>query len=196
MRKSKELAIKALELIGGAALDTATLIEALLSSPYGASYSRLQKSIREIERRRGEELNESRRNRQFYDLLFRLKRDGLIEQRTDAKKKWWIITAKGKDRLLIWRNKQKYSLPPVDYDRAESKELKIITFDVPERYKRKRAWLREALRFLGFTMLQKSVWVGKRALPEEFLKDLQDLGLVSYVEIFVVTKAGSLKHMV
>jgi len=45
-------------------------------------------------------------------------------------------------------------------------------------------------------MIQKSVWVGKIALPEEFLRDLHRLQLISYVEIFEVTRAGSLKHIV
>jgi hypothetical protein len=55
--------------------------------------------------------------------------------------------------------------------------------------------MRSALKNLGFRMIQKSVWVGKVTLPEDFLSDLRQLNLISCVEIFEVNKAGSLRHI-
>lgn len=76
---------------------------------------------------------------------------------------------------------------------ADGNELKIIAFDIPEKFRRKRNWLRKTLAGFGFTMLQKSVWAGKAALLHEFIEDLDTLSLTPYIEILAVTKTGSLK---
>ena len=72
----------------------------------------------------------------------------------------------------------------------------IFAFDVPEKEKRKRGWLRTVLRRLDFTMIQKSVWVGKSKIPQEFLEDIYRFKMVDFVEIFEVSKTGSLRHIV
>ena len=72
----------------------------------------------------------------------------------------------------------------------------IVSFDVPERERRKRDWLRDALRNLGLRMVHKSVWIGKQKLPREFLADLARLRLTDFIEVFEVGKQGSLRHIV
>ncbi|MDP3956812.1 MAG: CRISPR-associated endonuclease Cas2 [bacterium] len=194
-RSRKEITLKILELIGVVALSTATVIEATLSSPYGASPSRIRKNIAEIERRRKKQSYEIEKTRKFHDLLYRLRRDGLIEKKNPSRSDAWSLTAKGKKLLAVLKKGGSENLPAKSYEKAASEEFKIITFDVPERHRRKRDWLRDVLNNLGFTMLQKSVWIGKCALPENFLKDLRDIHLLPYVEIFAVTKTGSLKQL-
>jgi hypothetical protein len=44
-------------------------------------------------------------------------------------------------------------------------------------------------------MVQKSLWLGKVKIPEEFLVDIRKLSLLDYVEIFEITKTGSLKNL-
>src|SRR3990172_4751526 len=44
-------------------------------------------------------------------------------------------------------------------------------------------------------MIQKSVWSGKTKLPQEFISQLHELNLLSYVEIFTISKTGSLKKL-
>ena len=83
----------------------------------------------------------------------------------------------------------------IDYDSLEDNKIKIITFDIPERERWKRAWLREALMFLGFSMLHKSVWVGKNKIPEQFLEDLRDMNLIKYTHILEVSASGTLKEI-
>ncbi|MBI2635441.1 MAG: CRISPR-associated endonuclease Cas2, partial [Parcubacteria group bacterium] len=73
--------------------------------------------------------------------------------------------------------------------------LKVVIFDIPEKQKHKREWLRGQLQDLGFKMIQKSVWMGKRKFPKEFLEDIRDLKLLAYVEIFSVTKTGSMRPL-
>jgi DNA-binding transcriptional regulator PaaX len=98
----------------------------------------------------------------------------------------------------MWRAlRQKFTaaFPEPSYSAAATQQWSIVTFDIPESMKKKREWLRFALKRLGFTMLHKSVWIGKVTLPVEFLNDLDSLGLLPYVHILAVTKAGSLKHL-
>jgi len=44
-------------------------------------------------------------------------------------------------------------------------------------------------------MLQKSVWLGKNKLPEEFLKALAELDLIDFVHIFKIGRAGTIKKL-
>lgn len=189
-RKLSKLSLKILEVIGEAAVATATVIEAITSSPYGASNSRLRKSIREIERRRGKGSSDNIPERKLRDVLYRLNRDGLIAKKTDRA---WALTAKGRGLLAFFRKTEEEHLPEKKYPKENTNELKIIIFDIPEKFRRKRDWLRGTLENLGFEMLQKSVWAGKCLFPEELLHDLEQLNILKYVEVLAVTKAGSLK---
>lgn len=83
----------------------------------------------------------------------------------------------------------------LDYESKSSDNLTIVIFDIPEKHKGKREWLRYILRRLGFEMAQKSVFMGKVNIPQRFLVDLGKMGLIGFVEIFEVSKEGSLKKL-
>lgn len=134
---------------------------------------------------------ERARNRQkISKLLYKLQKDGLIKKESTGEKKFWQITGKGGQKLATMRLHAK-----PQYSTEQSNEIKLIIFDIPETERRNRNWLRETLKYLRFTMLQKSVWIGKTILPEEFLADLHQRRLVPYVEIFAITKTGSIKQI-
>ena len=121
-------------------------------------------------------------------LISKLKSEGLIAKEN----KTLSLTQTGGRKL------QKLEERPATIGRMQSEasqEFRIIIFDIPERQSGKRQWLRAVLKTLGVTMLQESVWAGKVALPEEFFTSLRRLGLLGYVEIFSVTKTGTLKQM-
>ena len=193
MRKG-QLVLKTLEALARVAMSTATVVEAILTSPYGTSYGRLQKRAREIEQEREKAKQKSREQRQIYDLIYRLNRDGLIARKKSGSK-LWQLTIKGKNELTTLKKYLAEQPERKSYKKENGSELKIVAFDIPEKYKRRRNWLRAVLKNLGFTMLQKSVWVGKNKLPEEFIGDVHKLGLLSYLEILAVTKSGSLKEI-
>ena len=44
---------------------------------------------------------------------------------------------------------------------------------------------------MGFSLLQKSVWVGKRAISEELLRDLGAFSLLSRIHFFVIDQEGT-----
>jgi len=168
----------------------------IFTLPYGTSYSRMNHLI---EKRRGhgqaleEQFNNKQVKRRFDDLVYRLKKDGLICAVEKEKGLFLGLTNKGKSILEKFRADKKNSLPMARYSNQDDKILKIIIFDIPEQEKRKRKWLRSVLKNLKFKMLQKSVWVGKTKLPGEFIEDLKRINILSYIEIFAVSRSGTLK---
>jgi len=167
------------------ALVTGDIITTFLEVPYGSSYNRMQRSIDQKARERGSRAVAKRLDKHnFRNLLSKLKRDGLVSRDGDI----WNITKFGLERLLKKRN----GLPAGKYKKEVEQTLKLVMFDIPERDRKKRDWLRDCLRNLGFKMAQKSVWVGKTKLPKDFMIDLRKLRLVNYVDVLEITKTGSL----
>jgi|SRR3989338_6587603 len=190
MSKGLNITKRILEVITDGLISTAALSLAIIGSGYGASYKKMQRSMDEIERELRRPLIDpaARKARQrFYAMLSKLKRDGLIEKKPDG----WIVTAIGKMKLAA--NKKK--LPSGEYGKEPDNLLKIIIFDIPEKQRRKRDWLRRKLLDMGFKMLQRSVWAGKVKIPPEFISDLRNIEILNYIDIFEVTKTGSLRHI-
>ena len=187
---SKTTIEQVLEILADGAVESLYLVAAIHEAGYGASQKQIERKKEEIRnrkltRRKEEEFIQKRRN--LYSLLSYLKRDGLIEKQNT----FWGITPLGKAKLQRMKAQPKRGT----YKREADDTLKIVIFDIPEKERWKRAWLRDALRNLGFKILQKSVWIGKKKLPQEFLEDLKKYNLLNYVEIFSVTKSGTLRSL-
>ncbi len=158
---------------GGAGIGRALYIEAK---------RRIKKKIKDHERA---EVKESI----FRATLSRLKRQGLVENTS-----WgvWGITNAGR-RLLA-----RYNEKPVGDFRAEFAKKHsgfrdtIIIFDVPESRRKLRDYLRIELVALGYTQLQKSVWIGGGPLPEEFMHFLKKSELLNTVHIFSIRERGTI----
>ena len=135
-----------------------------------------------------------RRERQsFYSLLNRLKREGLVAKRKQERGSQWHITGRG-IKYLAQIKRRPVSPEKLSRRTYEKKDgaLIIVTFDIPERERRKRNWLRAQLVALEFRMLQQSVWLGKIQIPEDFISDLRKYEMIPYVHIFSVSKSGSI----
>ena len=161
-------------------LPTAEILDIFLSNHH-SSYRKARRLLYSIERQR------------FYALLTKLKSQNLIEKQMSSGKEkhtLWKITATGLKKLN-WLQKK----PRKDYEITADDKLKIVVFDIPEKEKWKRVWLREVLGLCGFKMLQRSVWAGKNKIPEEFLVDLLNFNMLEYVHIFEVSKKGTLKEI-
>ena len=65
----------------------------------------------------------------------------------------------------------------------------IIIFDIPEKERKVRAWLRGQIKLWEFTMIQKSVWLGFGPLPKEFYDRVDFLGIKECIKIFKVEKS-------
>jgi len=196
-----DVTLRLLEYIGDAAIDVADLTIAFLESGYGASSREILNRVerRSIMRAKNKEAkSEKERFRQrFYSMMHKLKKDGLVDVVVKDKKSFLRLTSDGKRRLLVLKKNHANALPDNSYGEcgAANGRFTIVVFDVPEKERRKRFWLRSALRNLGFQLIQKSVWMGKVKIPEMFLDDLKELHLIDYVEIFEISKTGSLRQL-
>ena len=167
----------------------------IVTAPYGTSLKGMEYRLAQYHRQR-DVLSISQAERQrFHDLYYRLRKQGLITEVSHDGERTITMHKRGRAKLELLRNAASYAFPRPVYEKIAGKDVKIIIFDIPERERRKRAWLRAVLKHIGFTMVQKSVWVGKYAIPSEFLEDLERMRLLAYVQILAVTRSGSLHPM-
>jgi len=176
-----------LETLESTAQETLRLFEAIAVAGYGASSLKIKRAQERLrsQHERAEQL--ALEKQRFYSILSKLKREGFITKT----KRGWGLTKAGGEKLQRLRLKWRPSYGNL----PQEKTVKIIAYDVPERERRKRHWLRLALIDLGFTLLQRSVWVGTTLLPQEFFDDLRHANLVSCVQIFMISKTGTLKQL-
>jgi phenylacetic acid degradation operon negative regulatory protein len=191
-----EFTLRALEAVNEGATAFADVIAAIVELPYGASYGQL---VRHVERRaddRDIRREKARRLQRSYILLHRLKKQGFVLETGSLRRKRFVLTRRGREKLRELLQKRKKQLPKnTAYERSPSARWTIVMFDIPEGERKKRDWLRSVLKHLGFTMKQKSVFVGKVGIPEAFLDDVRSLDIFDYVHILEVTKGGTLEEV-
>ncbi len=130
----------------------------------------------------------------IHKVIYNLKRSGLISDKISNKYNCgWDLSRAGISKIekVVSDERKK-----MKYRTTDSDEFKIIMFDVPESKRFYRHWLRSVLKNIGFKMLQKSVWMGKKAIPQIFINDLVDREILDHIEILAVTKRGTLKQLV
>lgn len=190
-----DITIRILETLTAVATDSADLFEAFITSGYGASSGKIQREFSKIQNERSRKNRIQEAHAKYSRMLYKLKRDGLIGEKTVAGTRIFAITAKGSHKLRNLKASQQHMLPQYHYKRLPSERSTIVAFDIPERDRKKRNWLRAALSYNGFTLIQRSVWMGNIKLPEEFIDDLRHLKMLEYVHIFEITKAGTLHEV-
>ena len=181
-----------LQLLSEAAMDATALSAAVIVSGYGASRRRIETRKEEILESCRESSKQSyidkRRRQSFKSILSKLKRDGLIREKDEG----FTITQLGIDKLRQLCN----YLPAQKYKKESSNSVTIFMFDIPEKERYMRDWLRRKILEMDFKLVQKSVFVGKGKIPEEFINDLRRFNIVHYIDIFSVTKRGSLRQII
>ena len=111
--------------------------------------------------------------------LFRMRKGGYIQRTRGG----WVITEKGLTGYTS-KNVFGYIISPF---KSGLPSNTIIAFDIPEKYRPMRDWLRKQLKIFGYKMIQKSLWRGQGPLPEEFKKRLVSLGIKERVKIFALS---------
>ena len=111
--------------------------------------------------------------------LSRLHSKRYIEKSTSG----WLITKKGKShaeniRLLC------YIKSPF---KEKTLSNMIISFDIPEKNRIVRNWLRNQIKIFGYKMLQQSLWIGPGPFPLSFLKRLEDLNIRKKIKTFKIS---------
>jgi len=186
-----KILLTALEILKETAISQIDFFAAVLNAGYGASMGKLDYEYEKIQRAREQaeatERELQRRKRRLQVFISQMKHDGLISNYQGKIK----ISKKGKQKLRELKNK----LPARYYPKEKQNHLTIISFDIPEKLRPKRNWLREVIRNLGFQMIHQSVWVGKMKIPETLILDLEEMKILEYIEMFEITKTGSLKKV-
>ena len=104
----------------------------------------------------------------FRNALNRLERRGFIIGERDKGKARYVLSEDGEKFANRLRLKLELSK-----SRKWDGRWRILIFDIPEKMRGKRDFLRKELRDFGFYPLQKSVWAYPYALPSDFF-DLWD----------------------
>lgn len=189
MKKGKRL--KILEALR-TGVDIADDLIFIFTLPYGTTLPRSlrllekrdqEREIKRFDRQKKEELKKEKAK--FSNLIYKLKKDGLVEVGQNK----FFLTKKGGVYLKNEKNK-----PKTGYSVISGKTTNLIVFDIPEEKRKRRQWLREVLKNLEYKQLQKSVWIGKSKLPEEFLREISRLNLHNCVEIFSISNRGTLRR--
>jgi len=130
----------------------------------------------------------------FSSILNRLKREGLVTRAGPKKKSSWIITAKGRISLSKKSPPQRNSPQAIIYTALPPQDniTRLVTFDVPEKQRAKRNWLRKELIACGYDALQKSVFIGRRPLPDELIRMIEILRLDRCVHLVGIDRKGTL----
>lgn len=124
---------------------------------------------------------EKRKDRRaFQNLIYYLKKKGLIKEINEKGKRAWLLTERGENNLFKIESKFK------KFKKRKDGKWIMIIFDVPEKMRGKRDLFRRQLKFLGFKMLQESIWI----CPYDVLKIVNnfigDFFLKSFVKIFLI----------
>ena len=122
--------------------------------------------------------------------VYRLIKEGFINKTNDKIN----LTKKGEEKRLKLRELFFKRLPfNKKYQKIKEKETIIVSFDIPEKQRDIRNWIREILKFLNYQMIHQSVWYGNAKLPEDFFQYLHKLNADKYIKIFTVGHRGNLK---
>ncbi len=194
-----DITLSILEHIKDKTEDGVSLLRAFLTCGYGASLNTIyNKAYKEDILNIKKELSKEewkKINNRFLSMISRLEKDGLVEKSGMKSNYFFKITKKGKEKRNTLRRLKKNALPKNIFSKNISNRFSMVIFDIPEKDKRKRDWLRVSLVSMGFEMVQKSVWMGKVKVSKEFIKALEDLNIINFIEIFQITKTGSLKSL-
>ena len=181
---------KILEMIERSAFTAADILEVLFASRQEV-YRRMHSNQRKYRESFVEKIKEDQK---FYNLLNYLQRKGLVKKEKSGTNFIWKITRRGEEKLeklkerLLKRPERKTD--PIQ----KTKKVIILSFDIPEYDRKKRDWLRETLKGLGYKMVHKSVWIAKIELPIEFLEDLRRHHLLNYIHIFSINQKGTISN--
>ena len=193
------ITFRILEAVSSTALGAVDLFDVFLSAGYGVSQGKLLREFSKRESGHTSALLEKeewfRARARYHNMLSRLRRDGLIRETKKEGRKYVSSTGEGIRKFLVLRKHMKNALPDNTYKGEAGSNAVIVVFDIPEKEHRKRRWLRGALKNLDLTMLQKSVWFGKTKIPKQFIDDLDRMKISTFVEIFEVTKTGSIEAL-
>ncbi len=125
-----------------------------------------------------ERIRKNRSQKNIYTPLYRLKKAGYVTRKDD----YWCLTELGRRK----KTRMKRTIFIVSPFPKDAPKKILLAFDIPEKYKRERRWLRGQLKIFGYKMIQKSLWQGPGPLPKEFLTETNRLKIDKYFKLFSI----------
>lgn len=116
----------------------------------------------------------------FSQFVYYLKKKGYIKIKSLEGKRGIILTKKGAGKALETKFKIEKKKK-----RKDGKWI-MLMFDIPEKQRKIRDLFRSNLYFLGFKMLQQSVWICPYDVLEEVDKIVREKSLDAYIKLFLV----------
>jgi len=110
----------------------------------------------------------------FNNNLYRLKSKGILNFDYE------------KNIIINKSNLKRYTLFSKIVEKPVGDTKIMVMFDIPEKKRKIRNWLRLHLKLWDFKMIQQSVWLGQGPLPKEFAERLQLFGISKCVKVLKV----------
>ncbi len=163
---------------------TGELIDKIIPEKYGLPFSDFNIFRDEWTNKNKKKYEKEKNRKRFTWLIRRLKQEGYLKTIKIKNNSAILITPKGLNRIF------KTELKLIDRKPRKDEKWQMVLFDIPENKRRSRDLFRRALKSLGYTKLQKSIWVCRY----DVLKETQDLikryNLKEYVELLLIQKIG------
>jgi len=122
------------------------------------------------------------KKRTIQQALKRMERQGIIRK----KEKKYSLTSIGRELAGYVGGRKKI------LDKKWDGKYRIVIFDIPEKKKNMRNWLRGELYTLNYCQLQKSVFISKYSLTEDLVKEIAKKRISKYVNYLLVDKVYDL----
>jgi len=108
-------------------------------------------------------------------ILWRLEQKGLVKKKEGQYK----LTVQGFRVVKVFRKKEIKEQP---WDG----KWRLITFDIPEKKREQRIWLRSQLLVWDYKPIQKSVFIGKQPLEEDLYSEIMARRINHFVRLITV----------
>jgi hypothetical protein len=152
-------------------------IEKLYS--YGARRSLMDAVYPEFWKMR-KEYERKRRRKDFSQFVYYLKKKGYIKVKKLEGVEGVVLTREGAERAL------KAKILFVKRQKRKDGRWQMIIFDIPEEKRKLRHMLRQHLVFLGYELLQQSVWVCPYEVERETEQFLREYSLDPFIKLFLI----------
>ncbi len=161
------------------------VINQIIPERHGLPFSDFNLFRDEWTNKNKKEYEKKKSRKRFTWLVRRLKQGGHLKILRIKNNLAITITSKGLDKIL------KTELKLTDKKPRKDGKWQMVLFDIPENKRRGRDYFRKGLQYLGYKMLQKSIWVCHYEVLKETKNLIKRYNLKECVELLLIQKIGS-----
>jgi len=163
---------------------TGDLIDKIIPEKYGLPFSDFNIFRDEWTNENKKKYEKEKNKKRFTWLIRRLKQEGCLRTLKIKNESSIIITSRGLDRIF------KTGLKLTAKEPRKDGKWQMVLFDIPESKRMGRDCFRNGLQYLGYRMLQKSIWVCQYDVMQETKNLIKRYNLKEYTEILLIQKIG------